>query len=139
MRRTDLPVALRPAPDPDEASRPFFEAARLGRLVYQRCQRCDAAQLGRMLCQQCFGSELEWFEASGQATVHSFVAIHLTYHPAFESESAYVAAIVELDEGPRLPVYVAVAPGHARPVVGDVVRVEFECGENDIFLPIVRR
>ena len=40
---------------------------------------------------------------SGRGTIYSFVVFHRVYHPGFAEDVPYVAAVVQLEEGPRLP------------------------------------
>ena len=93
---------LLPAVDVDGVSQPFFDAARDNRLLVQRCLQCGTAQLGSEICNHCFDARLEWVAASGKGVIHSFVVMHLSYHAAFVPP--YRSAMVELEEGPRLPV-----------------------------------
>ena len=124
---------LPPGAEIDEVSRPFWEAAREGRLLVQRCADCSAVQLGVEMCVDCFGERLEWIDASGRATVHTFTVMHLRYHPAFEAP--YAAAVVELDEGPRLPVRV---PDHVALQVGQRVSIAFVPSDTDVPVPVAR-
>ena len=93
----------RPEPVPDDASQPFFDAAAEGRLLLRYCPACErflapAAEV----CDVCFGSELEWRQASGRGTLYSFVINHQVLHPGFVGEMPCNVCIIELDEGPRL-------------------------------------
>jgi uncharacterized OB-fold protein len=117
-------IAERPVPEPDEESYAFFQGARDGKLMIQRCSQCNTAQCGSLICNQCFGGDLHWENASGRGKLHSFVVMHLSYHPAFNSAKGYNAAVVELDEGPRLfSNIVGAAPDTLR--IGQRVRVRF--------------
>lgn len=93
----------RPIPIPDEASQPFFDAAARGLLLIKHCQACErylppAAEF----CDACFGPAPAWYEASGRATLYSFVINHQVLHPGFANEVPYDVLIVELEEGPRI-------------------------------------
>lgn len=91
-----------PAPEPDEASRPFFDGAAEGRLMLMRCRSCSTWRLpARQHCDVCLSDDYEWLPASGRGTVRTFGIMHQRYHPAFEVP--YNVTIVELEEGPRLP------------------------------------
>ncbi len=93
----------KPVPVPDEASREFFEGARQGRFMLQRCGGCGACRfVARERCDACRSREYTWEQASGRATVVSFAVMHQRYHPAFYDELPYPLAVVELEEGPRL-------------------------------------
>ena len=92
-----------PVPVADEASGPFYEGAREGKLMLLRCAACGRYRLpGRERCVDCWSMEAEWAEASGRGKLYSFGVMHQQYHPAFADEIPYNFATVELEEGPRL-------------------------------------
>ena len=101
---TENAAPAKPAPQPDAISAPFWEAAAEGRLLLMRCSGCGERRLpAGPACPFCLSEAYEWEEASGRGTVHTFGVMHQRYHPAFEPELPYNLAIVELEEGPRLP------------------------------------
>lgn len=120
------PIAEKPIPEPDDASRPFFEGGMQGRLVLMRCSACRAWRLpSRQHCDNCLSADYTWEEASGRGTVRTFGVMHQKYHPAFVPELPYNVAIVELEEGPRMVTnIVGVSNGELR--VGLPVVVEWE-------------
>jgi uncharacterized OB-fold protein len=86
-----------------EDSEPFFDAAREGRLVIQRCAVCGEHQFyPRKVCVHCGSPHVDWVEASGRGTVHTFTVIHQQGMPGWRDEVPYVAAIIDLDEGVRM-------------------------------------
>jgi uncharacterized protein len=119
-------AASKPGPYPTPVSAPFWDAARAGRLVIQRCERCGARQhYPRVICSACWSERLGWERASGRGTVWTLTVAHRPGHPAWAADAPYAIAIVELDEGPRLLAnIVGCAPGEVR--VGQRVRVVFE-------------
>jgi uncharacterized OB-fold protein len=89
-------------------SEPFWDATRDGRLLVQWCTACDQGQFyPRAFCAHCgtgVGVGLEWRQASGQGSVHSFTIEH---NPAatgttFSGGQPYVVALVDLAEGVRM-------------------------------------
>jgi uncharacterized OB-fold protein len=97
-----MAVPTKPVPTPTPDSRPFFDGAREGRLMFQRCGRCGANWfIARTHCAECAASSPEWVRASGRATLVSWAFVHQKYHPAFLAETPYPIATVELAEGPR--------------------------------------
>lgn len=124
-----------PAPEPDDASRPFFEGAAEGRLMLMRCNECGTWRLpARRHCDACLSDNFRWEAASGRGTVRTFGIMHQRYHPAFQVP--YNVTIVELDEGPRLPtILVDVANDEIR--VGMPVEVMFQRFD-DVTLPRFR-
>lgn len=127
----------KPLPEPDEASRPFWEAAMQGRLVLMKCSACGQWRLpARQHCDVCLSPEFSWEEASGRGAVRTFGVMHQRYHPGWTNEMPYNVTIVELEEGPRLPTnLVGVANAEIR--VGMPVVVEFE-HHDDVALPKFR-
>ncbi|MGA2519906.1 MAG: Zn-ribbon domain-containing OB-fold protein [Acidimicrobiales bacterium] len=121
----ERPPKPRPAPVPDADSAPYWQAAHDGRLVVQHCLACGAHQLyPRDRCLVCRG-ELEWVDASGRGTVHSFTVIRQNYARPFRDWIPYVVALVDLEEGPRLMTnIVGCAPEDVR--IGMPVRATFE-------------
>ena len=121
----ERPPKPRPAPVPDADSAPYWQAAREGRLVVQRCEVCGAHQLyPRDRCLACRGA-VTWVEASGRGTVYSFTVIRQNHSRPFRDIIPYVVALVDLAEGPRLMTnVVGCAPEDV--FVGMAVRATFE-------------
>lgn len=130
MSRPSIPV-----PEPDEASRPFFDGAAEGRLMLMRCARCQTWRLpARQHCDVCLSDEYTWEQASGRGVVRTFGIMHQRYHPAFEVP--YNVTIVELEEGPRIPTNL-VGVANEDIAVGLPVEVVFE-RYDDVTLPRFR-
>jgi uncharacterized protein len=130
-------MPAKPRPQPDELSRPFWEAARQGRLLIQRCAACARHQwYPRPLCLACGARGLEWAEASGRAVVHTFSVVRRTPNREFSEELPYVFAIVELEEGVRMATrLVGTAPEQVRCELP--VRARFPpAGEDGLVLPV---
>ena len=95
--------ATRPAPIPDEASQPFFDAAAEGKLLIKYCPACSRHLAPAAdVCDACHSTGIEWRQASGRATLYSFVVNHQVLHPGFANEVPYNVLVVELEEGPRI-------------------------------------
>jgi uncharacterized protein len=126
-------------PGMTELTKPYWDAAREGRLGVQRCAGCDRVwhpPLPR--CPHCHGTDLEWVAASGRGTVYSFTVVDHPTHVALRDRVPYVVAMIELEEGPRLVANVrGCAPEEVR--VGMPVEVVFEQLSGDIVLPQFRR
>ena len=95
------PKAPRPRPALNRDNAFWFEAARERRLVIQRCADCGTLRHppGPM-CPQCRSLAWGTVDASGEATLYSWVLAHHPRHPAFDYP--LVIALVELAEGTRL-------------------------------------
>ncbi|MGI8424637.1 MAG: Zn-ribbon domain-containing OB-fold protein [Chloroflexota bacterium] len=127
----------KPLPEPDDASRPFFEGGMKGRLMLMRCSDCHAFRLpSRKHCDRCLSSGYGWEQASGRGTVRTFGVMHQKYHPGFAADLPYNVAIVELEEGPRITTNI-VGVSNADIQVGMAVAVEWE-RHSDVALPKFR-
>jgi hypothetical protein len=93
----------KPVPTPSPDSLEFFEGAKQGRLMIQRCSDCGKHRfVARRRCDGCGSPRSAWVQAGGRATLVSFARVHQKFHPAFAAETPYPIATVELEEGPRL-------------------------------------
>jgi len=95
-------TATRPMPRPDEASMPFFDGARAGRLMLQRCECGTYVWPVKTRCSTCWSDQLSWQPAAGQGVLFSFSVVHQVYHPALADQVPYNVCLVELDEGVRI-------------------------------------
>jgi uncharacterized OB-fold protein len=90
-------------PTPDEETAPFWSAVNEHRLLIKHCTACGEYHFyPRPFCPRCWSREVEWFEASGRATLYTWSVVHNNDLPPFNERVPYVAALVELDEGPRM-------------------------------------
>lgn len=130
-------ATTKPIPEPDEASQPFFDGARAGKLMLMRCAECGEFRMpARMHCDACLATATEWVEASGRGTVRTFGVMHQKYHAGFLEETPYNLAVVELEEGPRLVTNI-VETANAAIAVGMPVTVAFT-DYDDVSLPKFR-
>lgn len=84
-------------------TQPFWDAADAGELLMQVCGSCDRAQLyPGALCRVCWSTSLHWRAAAGTGTVWSLTVAEVPGHPAWQDQTPYCLAIIELDEGPRM-------------------------------------
>jgi uncharacterized OB-fold protein len=95
-RRFDLPTV-------EPETQPFWDAAREGKLLIRRCGSCTRAHsYPRPFCPHCWSEDVPWEEASGRATLYTYSTVFLTDLPPFNERVPYVAAVVDLAEGPRM-------------------------------------
>lgn len=126
-------TAPRPRLSPD--NRPFWEGCAAGRLMLPICEACGKPHLPPgPVCPFCLGDRLTWRAAAGAGTVTTWTMVHKAWFPFFADRVPYNVVQVELDEGPRLTA--RLADHHARPAVGQRVRVDFERLGDDLAVPV---
>lgn len=113
-------------PTPDDATKPFWEAAREHRLVVMRSRATGRHFFyPRPFDPQTWSTAVEWVEVSGRATLYTWSIVRENDLPPWPERVPYVAAIVELEEGPRL--------------MTNVVECDFDELEIDMPLEVVFR
>lgn len=116
-------------PEPDAFTRPYWEAAAQGRLLLRRCASCGRAHhYPREFCPYCWSEDVSWEQASGDAVLYTWSVVHVNDLPPFRDRLPYVAAVVDLAEGPRMMTTV-VGCDPATLSVGMALRVSFPTGE----------
>ncbi|HMN81660.1 MAG TPA: Zn-ribbon domain-containing OB-fold protein [Burkholderiaceae bacterium] len=130
----DVP-STRPRPVPTPETAHFWEGTRAGRLLLQRCEPCGRCYFPpRPFCPRCHGSEVTVVDATGRASLYSYVVSHL---PAPGFEPPYVIAVVQLDEGPRMMTnLVGVEPDPARLRLDQRLTVVYQDIGGGISLPL---
>jgi uncharacterized OB-fold protein len=118
-----VPKILRPAPGISDDTRFFWEGAKEGKLLIQRCKSCGTLRHPPgPSCPRCHSFEWDTVQASGRGTVYSFVVMHYPEVPPFEHPNPI--GLIELEEGTRLIAQlIGVKPGEV--AVGQAVQVEF--------------
>ncbi|MEV4439791.1 OB-fold domain-containing protein [Streptomyces sp. NPDC049577] len=92
-------------PEVDDFTRPYWDAAGRGRLLIRRCRAggCGKAHhYPREFCPHCWSTDVVWEEAGGRATLYTWSVVHRNDLPPFDGRLPYVAAVVDLAEGPRM-------------------------------------
>ncbi len=87
----------------------------------------------------CFSRDTDWIQSSGRGTLYAFSIAHRGPTPAFRDRAPYVPAIVELEEGARMPTnLVEVDPDPQVIKVGMAVEVVVDDLDETISLPKFR-
>jgi uncharacterized OB-fold protein len=118
---------------------PLFDAARQGKLVIQTCTSCGGHWFPpSATCPTCLKDTVTWVEASGEATLWSWIVMHQPYFKAFKDETPYHVAFVKLAEGPIL--ISAIADAEVSEFAFDMpLSVGFEpLGADDLPMPVFR-
>lgn len=93
----------KPIPRPNDATLPYWEAAREGRLTVQTCASCGHVQHPpEVACQRCLGETFTFKEVSGRGTVYTFIIVRQALDILFGDVVPYVAAWVDLDDEPNV-------------------------------------
>lgn len=119
-------------PEPDDFTRPYWDAAAEGRLLIRRCGGCGRAHhYPREFCPYCWSEDVAWEPASGRATLYTWSVVHRNDLPPFGERVPYVAAVVDLAEGPRMMTEI-VECAHTGLRVGMVLTAVFRLPEGGV-------
>ena len=90
-------------PTPDFETQAFWDVCKEGKFLIRHCNACGRDHFyPRPFCPTCWSADVVWKEASGRATLYTYSIVHVNDLPPFAERVPYVAAVVELDEGPRV-------------------------------------
>jgi uncharacterized protein len=129
--RFDLPTI-------ESESQPFWDAAKEGKFLIQRCEACGAAQhYPRTICVTCWSDQLRWEQASGRGTIYTYSTVFVNDLPPFDERLPYVAAAVDLEEGPRIMTNIVGADPEELSV-GMAVVVDFARLSDEVTAPVFR-
>ncbi len=125
----------KPLPTITPATQEFWESARRHVLKVPRCPACKKLFFPPTpLCPYCFHEPTAWAQVKGKGKVYSFTTVWRAINPAFQNDVPYVLAIIELDEGVRIPSnIVGCRPEAIR--VGMPVKVLFEKATDEVTIP----
>jgi uncharacterized protein len=95
----------KPLPTITDLTRPFWTAAKEGRLVLQKCQRCSTFNFHpKPWCIECGSRDLRWTDAQPTGTVYATTisrSVAMNF-PGWQAELPVLMCLVDLDDGPRL-------------------------------------
>jgi uncharacterized OB-fold protein len=125
-------------PAPELEQLPYWEAARERRLLIRRCGACgEHFFYPRPFCPKCWSDDVEWAQASGRATLYTYSVVHVNELPPFAERVPYVAAVVDLEEGPRMLTNVEGASPESL-AIGMALEVSFREISDDVTIPVFR-
>ena len=125
-------------PSTDMETQPFWDGCREGRFLVKHCNACGRDHFyPRPFCPTCWSDDVEWKQATGRGTVYTYSVVHVNDLPPFNERVPYVAAVVELDEGPRVMTNIEGLPFDDLRV-GQAVEVDFKAISEEITIPVVR-
>ena len=127
----------KPIPVPQGESDYYWEKAKQHELWLRQCNACGEAYFyPRDISPCCFSKDTSWVQASGNATLYTYGIAERPPHRGFAEETPYVTAIVELEEGPRMPTNIVMdEPTPEKLQIGMALKVVFEDISETIALP----
>ena len=129
--RTDLPQI-------DDFTQAWWDAAADGRLLFRRCNACGAAHYyPRPFCPTCWSEDGAWEQASGRATLYTWSVVFMNDLPPFKERLPYIAAVVDLEEGPRMMTTLVDCEADQL-TVGMPVEVTFRQETDTVTVPVFR-
>ena len=132
-----LPV---PQPESDGLSAPYWEGAKNGKLIIQRCQSCGSWQWGpEWICHQCLSFDLGWEEVEPVGRIYSWERSHHPVHAALKGHGAYIAVLVELPHAGNVRMVGNLLGDPMQTVaIGSEVEAVFEHHDGDIPYTLVQ-
>ena len=132
-------VDLRPRPQPDDATRFYWDAAAAHRLVLQRCRSCERLQFPPDIrCVYCQSESFAHVEVSGRGRIYTYAIVDRPLHVGFVDAIPYVVALIELVEQPGLRILANIVGAPPDQLAcGLPVQVTFE-KRGDVVLPQFR-
>ena len=129
------PGRAKPVPTPE--TQHFWDGAKAGQLLLQRCDECAKIYFPpRPFCPGCASRSVSTLQASGKATLYSYV-IHHRKVPGFTPP--YAIAVVTLEEGPRMMTNIIDCPQTPEALELDMeLEVAFVAMDDSITLPLFR-
>jgi len=99
----------KPVPVPQGESDHYWDKAKEHELWLRQCNDCGNAYFyPRDISPCCFSKNTSWIQASGKATLFTYAIVHRPPHPGFREIAPYVTAVVELEEGPKMPTNIVI-------------------------------
>ena len=125
-------------PTPSIDSQPYWDGLKEHKLKLQKCANCGKIRhYPRPVCGSCWSMEVDWIEASGKGTVHSWTVSHHAFLPAYKKELPLILVTVDLEEGVRMNSQLRDSkPEDLK--LGMPVEVIYEDATDDLTLPMFR-
>lgn len=127
----------KPLPKAQPETDYYWDKAKEHELWLRHCNDCESSYFyPRDICPHCFSRNSSWIQSSGKGTVHTFAIVHTAPDPSFKNDVPYIVAIIDLDEGARMPTnLVGVEPDPDKISIGMKVQVTFDDVTAEISLP----
>lgn len=80
----------------------FYDYLSNGKLMGSECEECGTRMIPpRSICLRCGGSNLKWFESSGEGTLQTVTVIHVP-PTSLADNVPYIVGVVRVKEGPSV-------------------------------------
>ena len=99
-----IPGLDRPAPVPNDLTKPFWDACNERRLVLQNCTACDRLQYPpAQRCSKCSSADnLAWKEEQGKGHIDVYLVVRDSRIRGFREAPPINFAVITLDEDPGI-------------------------------------
>ena len=88
---------------PTEDTKPYWEGAKAGKVLIQKCTMCGMLQFyPRAYCLTCLNESMTWIEAAGGGEIYTFTINHRPANEYMKDKLPYAVAAIDLDEGVRM-------------------------------------
>jgi uncharacterized protein len=95
----DLPI-----PQPTDTTRPFWDGLREGKIRVQYSPSAGKwVFYPRVLAPGTLADDLQWREITGHGTVYTYTIAHAPTSPAWRDHIPQLIAVIQTDEGARIP------------------------------------
>jgi len=93
----------KPVPKPNSDTTWFWNACNNKHFLIQKCDNCQSVRFyPSSVCPDCHDRGWSTVEANGSGTVESYTIIRYAPNDAFEEDTPYVLALIEVEEGIRV-------------------------------------
>ncbi len=129
--RYDLPLI-------EDENEPFWTAVDERKLLIGSCSACGLYHYyPRPHCPHCWSDDVEWVEAAGGATLYTWTVIYQNDLPPWPQRVPYVAAVVELEEGPKMMTHL-VECDESELSVGMALTLDFEDLDDELTIAVFK-
>lgn len=130
----------KPLPEINDLTRPFWSAAKEGRLMMQKCGACQTVNFHpKPWCIECGSRDLKWTEMKPEGTIYSFTisrTVAMNF-PGWADELPLLFCLIDLDEGARMYAQVTYCTPDAIHI-GMRVKAYFKVISDEAGIPIFR-
>ena len=125
----------KPEPVIDHDSKVYWESAKNNKLMIQHSKKNNEYFLySKQLISNIDNNDIEWKEVSGRGLIYSFTEVAVPAGPAFENDTPYIVASIELEEGARI-ISNIININKKEIAIGKKVKVKFDKQSESLTIP----